>query len=225
MNHTRYTGRLIILLLIGSVTISQAQSANSTDEKQFKKRYNKGSDKFEWVDSQRTDLHEVNIIGGYSFRSSDGFWGKIPQAQLSIFTLRYNRKLLVISNDHLLEYVGEISLSANYQIEETKKYQSESFSGFGFSPLGFQFNINQKNIVQPFFKTSAGFMLFNEPFPDQRGVKFNYTLELGGGLEIVVTDHMSLSVGYKYHHMSNGQTGQINPGVDSNIFYTGVTIF
>lgn len=222
MNHPQYTVILIIFLLIGSIDFTKAQSADSTSDGTESHSI---VDKFEWVDSQRPDIHEINFIGGYSFHSTRGFWGKIPHAQLSIFTLRYNRKLLVINKAHLLEYVGELNLSANYRISETHKYQSGSFSGFGVSPLGFQYNLNQQNGVQPFFKSSTGFMFFDEPFPDERGVKFNFTLELGGGLEFVVSEHLSLSVGYKYHHMSNGQIGQINPGVDSNIFYTGITIF
>lgn len=68
-------------------------------------------------------------------------------------------------------------------------------------------------------------MYFKKPFPDDRGVPFNFTLELGGGLEIVLLKNASLTLGYKYHHMSNGQFGQINPGVDSNVFYAGFTIF
>lgn len=222
MNHSQYIGIVLILLLIGSVSISHAQSADKTSEGEESKKWHQN---FKWVDSQRPDLHEFSFIGGYSFHSTRGFWGKIPQAQLSIFLLRYNRKLLDIGNHHLLEYVGEINLSANYQISETRKYPSGSFSGFGFSPVGLQINMNQQNVVQPFLKTSTGIIYFDEPFPDRRGVQFNYTLELGGGLEFMVAEHMSLSVGYKYHHMSNGQTGQINPGVDSNVFYTGITIF
>ncbi len=68
-------------------------------------------------------------------------------------------------------------------------------------------------------------MYFKKPFPDERGVPFNFTLELGGGIEIIILENISLTAGYKYHHMSNGQFGEVNPGVDSNIFYTGFTIF
>ncbi|MEL7834694.1 acyloxyacyl hydrolase [Fodinibius sp. Rm-B-1B1-1] len=167
----------------------------------------------------------MNFIAGYSFASTKGFWGKIPEATLSIYTIRYNRKLATYNNRHLLEYVTEANLAANYTLSDTPRYRSGSFSGFGITPIGFQLNINQNNIIQPFFKSSAGFMYFKKPFPDERGVPFNFTLELGGGIEVMVLENISLSAGYKYHHMSNGQFGEVNPGVDSNIFYTGFTIF
>ena len=183
------------------------------------------ADRLTWVNEKNTDIHEMNFVVGYSFGSTKGFWGKIPKATLSIYTIRYNRKLVTYNAKHLLEYTAEANLAANYTLSNTARYQAGSYSGFGITPLGFQFNINQQNTVQPFIKSSTGFMYFKKPFPDGRGVQFNLTLELGAGVEIMVLENISLSVGYKYHHMSNGHLGEINPGVDSNIFYTGFTIF
>lgn len=183
------------------------------------------TDHFEWITSRQFDLHEINFVGGYSFHSTKGFWGKIPDATLSIFALRYNRKLFIYKNKHILEYVGEVNLAANYELVATSESQPGSYSGFGAAPLGFQLNLNHDKVVQPFFKSSAGFMLFKKRFPDKRGTMFNFTLELGGGLEFVIAENFSFTLGYKYHHMSNGQFGQINPGIDSNIFYSGMTIF
>lgn len=215
---------LPLVLLMCEINLSHAQSlrADKTVEKESKTHF---LDRFTWAGSQRTDLHEFNFVGGYSFHSTRGFWGKIPGASLSILSLRYNRKLFVFDERHLLEYVGELNLSANYTVRESNEYRSGSFSGHGITPVGFQFNFNQSNVVQPFFKSSTGYMYFTERFPDERGVRFNFTLELGTGVEFVIAKNVSISVGYKYHHMSNGQFGQINPGVDSNIFYSGITIF
>lgn len=205
-----------------SLAYAQSVSNNKTSKKETDNSF---IDRFKWVPNQRTDIHEINFVGGYSFNSTRGFWGKIPNAKLKIFILRYNRKLLVFDKRHLIEYVGEINISANYNIPSNNEYQSDSFTGYGLTPLGFQFNFNQNKTVQPFLKSSTGFMYFNKPFPDDRGVKFNFTLEFGTGLEFIITQNISFTVGYKYHHMSNGQFGQINPGVDSNVFYTGITIF
>jgi hypothetical protein len=183
-------------------------------------------DRFRWVNAQNNGIHEIHLSGGYSFHSTRGFWGKIPGADLMIWGLRYNRKLFHFNEKHLLEYVGELNFSVDYTLNSTKfDFKPGSFSGFGITPLGFQFNWQKKNIVQPFFKSSTGFMYFNNQIPDDRGTQFNFTLELGGGLEFVVAKHFSFTLGYKYHHMSNGQFGDINPGIDSNIFYSGITIF
>jgi len=210
----------IILFSVCSTGIAQ-----TTDNIQPQESDSNFIDRLAWVNKENADIHEINFIVGYSFASTKGFWGKIPKATLSIYTLRYNRKLVTYNKEHLLEYTAETNLAANYTISNTIRYQAGSYSGFGIAPLGFQFNFNQHDAVQLFLKSSTGFMYFKKPFPDNRGVQFNFTLELGAGVEIMVLDNISLSVGYKYHHLSNGQQGEINPGVDSNIFYTGVTIF
>lgn len=215
----------IILLFLCTIISAHTVWGQSADNDKEKQSDTKFSDRFAWVDQSQVNIHEMNIIGGYSFTSTKGFWGKIPEATLSLYAIRYNRKLFTYNSKHLIEYVTEANLAANYTLTNTDGYQSATYSGFGITPIGFQFNINQKNTIQPFFKSSAGFMLFKKPFPDTRGTQFNFTLELGGGIEFMITNNLSFSAGYKYHHMSNGQFGQINPGVDSNIFYSGITIF
>jgi opacity protein-like surface antigen len=80
-------------------------------------------------------------------------------------------------------------------------------------------------MIQPFLKSSTGFMYLDNPFPDDRGIKLNFVFEVGTGVEILLTDFSSLTLGYKYHHMSNGEIGQVNPGVDSNIIYGALTFF
>lgn len=213
---------IAFLILLSAVKIGFSQTSSYADNQESDSNF---LDRLAWVNEKKTDIHEMNFIVGYSFASTKGVWGKIPKATLSIYTLRYNRKLVTYNAKHLLEYTAEANLAANYTLSNTPRYQAGSYSGFGIAPLGFQFNLNQHNIIQPFLKSSAGFMYFKKPFPDNRGVQFNLTLELGAGMEVMVLDHASVTVGYKYHHMSNAHLGEINPGVDSNIFYTGFTIF
>ena len=212
--------------LIGLCGLYQSARAQSQSQ-HIAERTAKNSfiDRFTWVEPNRANLHEIHLMGGYSFHSTRGFWGKIPQAELQLFSLRYNRKLFTFDKQHIIEYVTEINLAANYNIDPSRSYRAGTYTGLGISPIGFQFNWGRSNTVQPFFKSSGGFMYFRQPFPDDRGVQFNFTLELGSGIEFLLADNLSFTVGYKYHHMSNGQFGDINPGVDSNVFYTGFTIF
>ncbi|MDX1618301.1 MAG: acyloxyacyl hydrolase [Balneolaceae bacterium] len=170
-------------------------------------------------------IHEFQVWGGYSFFSSNGVWGKTPDSQLGIMGLRYNRKWFRLENN-TLEYSLDFNLFAKYVYPEyTRTRERTSLSGVGLAPAGFQFNFNSDKTLQPFLKASGGFLYLSRPFPDDRGIQFNFTLELGGGLEYVMSRHSSFTFGYKYHHMSNGEIGVINPGVDSNMFYVGVTIF
>lgn len=183
-------------------------------------------DHFTWIDASRKPIHELSFLGGHSSQSNRGVWGKIPATKLNIFSIRYNRRLLLYNHRHIIEYIAELNMAADYNLTDRQQiYPPHHFTGIGIAPVGFQFNWDKNHAVQPFFKSSGGFMYFNERFPDERGVKFNFTLDLGVGLEFMITENASLTLGYKYHHMSNAHTGQINPGVDSNVFYTGFTLF
>ena len=96
--------------------------------------------------------------------------------------------------------------------------------GVGAAPLGVQLNARLHRRVQPFVSASTGVLYFFDPVPDGRGKAFNFTVDLGLGLQIAVSDVVRLSVGYRYHHLSNGYRGRINPGVDANLFYLGAAV-
>ncbi len=222
--------RIISLLLVALVSFGVSNQCYAQEKEEEKssvqKAFAKFIDHFSWVDQQSPGIHEINFVGGYSFHSTRGFWGKTPGAELSLFVLRYNRKLLEYRKKHLIEYVGEVNFSANYSVPSSPHIlETGYYSGFGLAPVGFQTNLWKDNSVQPFFKSSGGFMIFGKRFPDDRGTRFNFTLELGGGVEFIVFHDLSISLGYKYHHLSNGEFGEQNPGVDSNVFYGGITIF
>lgn len=212
---------VIVTLICGFHSLGFGQSSHKKSTPKSKEKHKA----IEWVDSDQPNIDEINFMGGYSFHSTKGFWGKIPDATLRLFSLRYNRKLLTYKDQHVLEYVTELNVAANYTLSTTPRYREGTYTGVGISPIGFQLNFLKEYTVQPFLKSSGGFMYFSKRFPDDRGVRFNFTLELGGGLEFVLADNISFTLGYKYHHMSNGHLGNINPGIDSNVFYTGITIF
>jgi opacity protein-like surface antigen len=62
-----------------------------------------------------------------------------------------------------------------------------------------------------------------QPIPSERGTQFNFVFDVGAGFRIVLTPNLLLSAGYRYHHLSNGFRGQVNPGVDANLLYLGVS--
>lgn len=214
----------LIFALCGLTTEALAQESSGRTARIHP--YQSFWDRFSWIDADQMSVHELSFLGGHSFGSNRGVWGKIPATKLDIYSIRYNRRLLLFNDRHLIEYIVELNMAADYNLTDNQQiYPARHFTGLGIAPIGFQFNWNRHHLVQPFFKSSGGFMYFNDPFPDKRGVKFNFTLDLGVGVEFVIAQNASLTLGYKYHHMSNAHTGQINPGVDSNVFYTGFTLF
>jgi hypothetical protein len=57
------------------------------------------------------------------------------------------------------------------------------------------------------------------------GSQFMYTIDFGGGLQIFRKQRQSVSIGYRYQHLSNANISHHNPGTDTNVFYVAVSRF
>jgi hypothetical protein len=68
---------------------------------------------------------------------------------------------------------------------------------------------------------TAGFLVFSKPVPFANARKLNATLDVGVGLEVAVGRRWRAIGGYKFHHLSNAGTGDINPGLNANLWYLG----
>jgi opacity protein-like surface antigen len=54
---------------------------------------------------------------------------------------------------------------------------------------------------------------------------FTFVLWAGAGLSYFVTDRTALYAGYRYEHISNGNTDEPNRGLDNNSGVFGVSFF
>lgn len=95
--------------------------------------------------------------------------------------------------------------------------------GAGAVPIGLQFVYRTDRDLQPFFGGSGGLMYFPDPVPDGRGRKLNYTFDFSAGMRWILGEQRVLTIGYRFHHLSNGFRGEINPGFDANIVFIGLS--
>ena len=65
---------------------------------------------------------------------------------------------------------------------------------------------------------------FARPVLSPRGSQLNFTIHYGGGVQVFTSAHRAITLGYKYHHMSNAEIAD-NPGTDSNMVYIGWSFF
>jgi len=94
--------------------------------------------------------------------------------------------------------------------------------GFGFEPVGFDFNFRRRRRVQPVIGINGGFTIFSRDVPIADSNSFNFTFSLRGGVQIFTSESRSVTIGYRFHHISNANTGNpFNPGIDSNFIYAG----
>lgn len=190
---------------------------------------------------QALSAHALSVWGGGSVATGT-LLGNIQQAQLGILGVRYER-LLVPRPPHdarlplgpTLTYTADVvpvlrlsmSSKTTSPLPEARSPADRTRHldtyGVGVNPAGLRVTFRADKRVQPVLAGSAGLVYFGQPIPSERGRQFNFVFNLGAGLRVVLTSHLLLSAGYRYHHLSNGFRGQINPGVDANLLYLGVS--
>lgn len=92
--------------------------------------------------------------------------------------------------------------------------------GFGLSPLLWRWNFQPRGRVAPYAELAAGGIWTTEPVPD-RTTNANFTAHAGGGIRLFMKPHQSLVVNYWFHHISNGNRLDRNPGVNSHVVQVG----
>jgi len=96
--------------------------------------------------------------------------------------------------------------------------------GVGGSPIGAQVNFVHFRRVEPFLTSGGGFLYFNHPMFG--ATQFNFTAQLGGGAQLFSSNRRTaIDIGYKYHHISNANLGNQNPGMDSHMLFIGISLF
>jgi hypothetical protein len=87
----------------------------------------------------------------------------------------------------------------------------------GLSPLGQRINFNSGRRLQPFLFCNAGFLVAPRDIPVDDSSRFNFTFDFGAGFQFFQNHRRAWSVDYSVHHFSNANTGNQNPGVDSQV--------
>jgi hypothetical protein len=188
--------------------------------------------------STRENRNEFILWGGFA-PDSPKLIGSSKDSYLTMAGIRYMRRIATSKNLALkftaeltplilLSYQREILQQVSPGVFRTQTNRTTAY-GFGGSPLGLQLNFRRQKKLQPYLTLSGGLVMFNKTVPDNRstlqpnnfGKKFNYMIDGGGGIQYKFKSGRSMMVGYKFHHISNAYTGNINPGFDSNFIYVG----
>jgi len=145
------------------------------------------------------------------------FIGKIERSDFFGFALQFWHSSFKLGRFEL-DLGSEILAAGRIKFPENgiDGPKDEQF-GIGLIPA-----VVQAPVFQNFFLSgSGGIIVFPETFPDAFGTKLNFVFDFGLGYEFDVTSTNKIQVGYQIQHISNGGTGQINPGIDFHMFYVG----
>ena len=95
--------------------------------------------------------------------------------------------------------------------------------GAGGMPFGFKLLVGSSPSVRFFGATSVGGLWFTRDVPIPDGRRFNFAFEYGGGIEFGRRNQRTVILGYKFHHLSNANSAAVNPGLDSDVIYVGMS--
>lgn len=147
-------------------------------------------------------------------------FGATTNSRMYQVEFRYGR--LARKNDlYALHYIAEVvPLTLVGQPQPNGRVYAY---GGGGSPIGAQINFLPNRRVQPFLTSGGGFLAFNRRM--FHATQFNFTAQLGAGVQVFTSRHHSIDIGYKYHHISNANRGDTNEGMDSHVLFVGVSFF
>jgi opacity protein-like surface antigen len=175
---------------------------------------------------------------GFSWYSPrGGAWGTITGRRVYLTGIRYERVIDAVGGfawAYAAEWVP-IAVVERTNSDETflcydstvgrvceRDRSSRIAVGTGLSPIGFKAYFNRTGNRRVFASGSVGGLAFSSDVPVENSRRLNYTFEYGGGVEIARADGRAVTLGYKFHHISNGSSGQVNPGLDANVLYVGL---
>ncbi|MFL5577003.1 MAG: acyloxyacyl hydrolase [Gemmatimonadaceae bacterium] len=98
-----------------------------------------------------------------------------------------------------------------------------SVYGVGVLPAGLQLRVPVGSRLSLLARGAAGAVWFDRRVPDPREKRLNFWGDLGAGAELAVASALSLGAGFRLNHISNANTGPVNPGMNSRMLELGVS--
>jgi hypothetical protein len=217
-------GAVIIFPLVMSLNVTAQTTANQSSTSSANRT--KPSEGIQKRDN------EWGIWGGVSF-DAPTLIGKTPSAHYGQIGLRYGHVLAAsktVAFEWTIDAVPLTILSTERSILVSSSpfvlsVSRKAVYGAGAAPIGLKFNFRRNRRVQPFGQATGGLLYFTEQVPISEASQFNFTFDFSGGVQIVNSTRRSFTIGYKYHHISNGNTGFFNPGVDVQMIFAGFSVF
>ena len=169
--------------------------------------------------------------------------GKISEGWVGLLGIRYHRRLLPrdapprpAREGPTLTYTADVVPLAIVSIPKgtgpgtststirSVKEAGLSTHGVGAYPIGLRVGFRSSANLRPFLAGHTGLLYLFAPLPDVRGRQMNFAVGVGAGVRIALVPHVILTLGYRYHHLSNGFRGSINPGLDANLLHLGLGV-
>jgi len=180
--------------------------------------------------------NEFGFWAGFSPKATTIFGGlhddEAEDRKFFIAAFRYGRTLAA-NNSLALQYTLDavpVAVATGTIVRRTTvggvtTFQRETAYGGGITPLGLQLDFRNGSKVHPFAHVNGGLLWFNKSVPIEDAGSFAYVGEAGGGVRIFTSERRAVSLGVRFHHISNGDRQGSNRGLNQFVIYAGFSIF
>ena len=104
----------------------------------------------------------------------------------------------------------------------TRPFAAEAAGG----SLVVKYNFLSFGRWMPFWDAGAGMIWTNlAPRIPEQSTPFDFVLETGPGIHYFMTQTVALTTGFRFHHISNGNFGERNTGINAWLSYLGISVF
>lgn len=180
--------------------------------------------------------NEFGFWAGGSFKGTTAFGGltdaEANDRKFFLAAFRYGRTLY--ANDSVaLQYtldaipiaVATGNIISSTTIGPVTTFRRETAYGAGVTPLGLQLDFANGSKVHPFIQVNGGLLFFNDSVPLPDAGSLALVGETGGGVRIFTSDRRAVTLGVRFHHISNGDRSGSNRGLNQFVVYAGFSIF
>ena len=180
--------------------------------------------------------NEFGFWAGFSPKATTIFGGlhddEAADRKFVIAALRYGRTLAA-NHSVALQYTLDVvplaiatgTIVSRTTVAGVDVFHRETAYGAGITPLGLQVDFRNGSKVHPFAHVNGGLLWFNKSVPIEDSGKFAYVGEAGGGVRIFTSERRAVSLGVRFHHISNGNRQGSNRGLNQFVIYAGFSVF
>ncbi len=164
---------------------------------------------------------EVGVVSGF-WQANNAFANAPSTNRSAVYVLP--RVGLILTNELKAGFVsGNVELLIEPLIAHY--YEPFSASAFGGS-LVVKYNFLSFGRWMPFWGAGAG-MLWTDLAPriPEQSTTFNFILQTGPGLHYFMTTQTALTLGVRFHHISNSGIGERNVGLNATLGYLVLSYF
>lgn len=180
--------------------------------------------------------NEFGFWGGGAFAATTAFGGlttaEARDRKFFVAAFRYGRTLF--ANDSVaLQYTLDViplavatgNIVSSNTVGPVTTFDRKTTYGGGVTPLGLQLDFANGSRTHPFLHVNGGGLVFNHSMPLPDAGKFAFVGEAGGGVRVFTSARRAVTLGVRFHHLSNGDRTGSNRGLNQFIVYAGFSLF